>query len=73
MTAVLITNAKIFDGENEALTDGMNVLVEGNKISKIAKSISTPKGATVIDAGGCSSRESQVTSVPLPLPPSSVW
>jgi len=30
----------------------MSVLVEGNKISKIAKSIATPAGATVMDAGG---------------------
>jgi imidazolonepropionase-like amidohydrolase len=52
MTAILINNANIFDGENEQLSNGMSVLVEGNKISKIAKSISTPPDATVIDAGG---------------------
>jgi len=50
--STLITNARIFDGQNEKLADGMSVLVEGNKISKIAKSIPAPAGATVIDAKG---------------------
>jgi len=50
--SVLITNARIFDGVHEQLADGMSVLVEGNKISKIAKSIPAPAGATVIDAKG---------------------
>ena len=49
---VLITNTKIFDGQNEKLAEGMSVLVEGNKIKKIAKSIPAPSGATVIDAEG---------------------
>jgi len=48
---VLITNAKIFDGSDKLVT-GMSVLVEGNKITKIAKSITAPAGATVIDAAG---------------------
>jgi len=50
--ATLIENAKIFDGKSEKLTEGMSVLVEGNKIAKIAKSIPAPVGATVIDAKG---------------------
>ncbi len=50
--SVLITNANIFDGKNEKLATGMSVLVEGNKIAKIAKSIPAPAGATVIDAKG---------------------
>jgi len=49
---VLIQNAKIFDGVNEKLASGMSVLVEGNKIAKIAKSIPAPAGAAVIDAKG---------------------
>lgn len=49
---VLITNANVFDGEYENLAMGMSVLVEGNKITKIAKSITAPAGATVIDAKG---------------------
>jgi len=51
-SAVLINNANIFDGKNEKLATGMSVLVEGNKIAKIAKSIPAPAGATVIDAKG---------------------
>lgn len=47
---VLITNAKIFDGKGDQLTESMSVLVEGNKITKIAKSITAPSGATVVDA-----------------------
>ncbi|HXV68893.1 MAG TPA: amidohydrolase family protein, partial [Nitrospira sp.] len=50
--AVLITNARIFDGQNEKLAERMSVLIEGNKISKIAKSIPAPAGVTVIDAKG---------------------
>jgi len=52
MESVLITNARIFDGQNEKLADGMSVLVEGNKITKIAASLPAPAGATVIDAQG---------------------
>jgi len=50
--SVLITNANIFDGTSEKLSEGMSVLVEGNKIAKIAKSITAPAGATVINAKG---------------------
>lgn len=50
--SVLITNANIFDGKSDKLATGMSVLVEGNKIAKIAKSITAPAGATVIDAKG---------------------
>ena len=50
--AILITNANVFDGQNEKLAEGMSVLIEGNKITKIAKSISAPDGAIVIDAKG---------------------
>ena len=49
---VLFTNTTIFDGKNETLAEGMSVLVEGNKIAKIAKSITAPEGATVIDSTG---------------------
>jgi len=51
-SAVLITSANVFDGKSENLATGMSVLVEGNKIAKIAKSITAPAGATVIDAKG---------------------
>jgi imidazolonepropionase-like amidohydrolase len=48
----LIQGVRIFDGQNEKLAEGMSVLVEGNKIAKIAKSIPAPAGTTVIDAKG---------------------
>jgi len=48
----LITNARIFDGKSDKLTESMSVLVEDNKITKIAKSIEAPSNATVIDAKG---------------------
>lgn len=49
---ILIKGAHIFDGKNEELAEEMSVLVEGNKIAKIAESIEAPSGATVIDAKG---------------------
>ncbi|QYJ95918.1 amidohydrolase family protein [Shewanella spartinae] len=52
VNSVLITNANVFNGENEKLAVGMSVLIEGNKISKIAKSISAPTNTTVINANG---------------------
>ncbi|MGE5850802.1 MAG: amidohydrolase family protein [Candidatus Methylomirabilota bacterium] len=51
-TKTLFTNVHVFDGKNEKLIMNANVLVEGNKIAKIAKSIPAPAGATVIDAKG---------------------
>jgi imidazolonepropionase-like amidohydrolase len=49
---VLITNARIFNGSSDELTEPMSVLVEGNKIAEIATSITPPQGATVLDAKG---------------------
>lgn len=51
--SVLIINANIFNGTSDKLATGMSVLIEGNKISKIAKSIPASSGATLIDAKGC--------------------
>lgn len=48
----IIINARIFDGKSDKLTEPMSVLVEGDKIAKIAKSIAAPKDATVVDAKG---------------------
>ena len=47
--SVLFQNVNIFDGKNERLTEGMNVLVENNKIVKIAKSIPAPSKANAIN------------------------
>ena len=52
VSKILITNTNIFDGQSEKLAEGMSVLIENNKMAKIAKSIPAPAGATVIDAGG---------------------
>ena len=51
-STVLFTSVNVFDGKSDKLADGMNVLVEGNKIAKIAKAITAPEGTTVIDGGG---------------------
>ncbi len=51
-TSVLIKNANVFDGVNEKLIEGTDVLVENNLIKQIAKGIKTPKEAEVIDAQG---------------------
>ena len=52
LNSILLRNVAIFNGNNEALIDGMDVLVEDNRIAKIAKSIPIPEGAAVIDAQG---------------------
>lgn len=49
---ILIKNANVFDGQHENLARGMSVLVESNKITKIAESVPVPAGAEVIDAHG---------------------
>lgn len=48
----LITKVRIFDGKSEKLTPLMSVLIEGNKIARIAETIPAPDKATVIDGGG---------------------
>ncbi|MGE5258290.1 MAG: amidohydrolase family protein [Hyphomicrobiales bacterium] len=50
--STLIKNAHVFDGKGGALSGPTSVLLEGNKITKITKSITAPAGATVIDAAG---------------------
>ncbi len=50
--SILITNVDVFDGKSDKLVSGMSVLVEGNKIAKIAASISAAEEMTVIDGGG---------------------
>jgi imidazolonepropionase-like amidohydrolase len=51
-SAVLITNARVFDGKSDKLTAATSVLIVGNKIEKIGGDIKAPEKATVIDAGG---------------------
>ena len=50
---ILIANVRVFDGTSDKLAEGMNVLIEGNKIAKISGSaIAAAPGATLIDAKG---------------------
>lgn len=52
-STILIQNARVFDGTGDTLTDGLSVLVVGDKIAKVSKeAISVPAGALVIDAQG---------------------
>ncbi|WP_448213815.1 amidohydrolase family protein [Colwellia sp. MEBiC06753] len=48
----LITNANVFDGVNEKLKKGADILIQNNLIKKIAVDIEAPKNAKVIDAAG---------------------
>lgn len=48
----LVTGARIFNGSSPELIEGMDVLVVGNRIERVAPDISAPKGAEVIEAGG---------------------
>lgn len=50
--AVLIRHVNLFDGGTEQLIPGMSVLVEDNKISKVARSIDPPSGADVVEGDG---------------------
>jgi len=46
---ILITNINIFDGKTAKLKKNLNVLIVGNKITKISKSIKEGKDTLVID------------------------
>ncbi|SIN73233.1 metal-dependent hydrolase family protein [Algoriphagus halophilus] len=49
---ILIKNANVFDGVNEQLLEGVDVLIEKNLVKTIGKNLSASNDATVIDAGG---------------------
>ncbi|HTH59006.1 MAG TPA: amidohydrolase family protein [Paraburkholderia sp.] len=56
---VLFTNFRLFDGKSSTLRDGLTVLIEGNRIARIAHgqpdapdSATSADGRTVIDCGG---------------------
>lgn len=48
----LFKNVNVFDGQSESLNKNVDVLVKGNKISKIGKNIKAPSDATTIDGNG---------------------
>ena len=49
---VLFNNVNVFDGENNKLHAGMNVLVEGNTIKTVSQNAISTEGAQLIDGGG---------------------
>jgi imidazolonepropionase-like amidohydrolase len=51
-SVILITNANIFDGVDDDLIEGADILIEGNLIKQISSDIQAPAGAEVVDAGG---------------------
>jgi imidazolonepropionase-like amidohydrolase len=51
-SVIIITNAKIFDGNATVLTEPLSLRIDDNKITTIAKTVKVPEGATVIDAEG---------------------
>ena len=48
----LFTNVNVFDGTNEELAIGQDVLVEGNLIKLIGQDLQGGRDTTVIDGGG---------------------
>ncbi len=48
----LFKNVSIFDGKNDTLAMGQDVLVEGNLIKQIGKGLKAGDGATIINGGG---------------------
>ncbi len=51
INSYLFTNLKVFDGKSDNLRD-VDVLVVGNKITKVAKNIKADKNTTIIDGKG---------------------
>ena len=52
VTQTLIKNVNIFDGKNQKLAMGQDVLIEANLIKKIGKDLKANKDASIIDGGG---------------------
>lgn len=52
MQTILLSNARIFDGESGECPEGQHVLVEGGRIREISARPPRLKDATVVDAGG---------------------
>ena len=51
ISRILFTNVSVFNGKDDSLAN-VDVLVEGNKITKVARTISAPENTTVIDGAG---------------------
>ena len=47
----LFVNVRVLDGRSDRLSEPMNVLIEGNRITRMSRaSLGTAPGATLIDA-----------------------
>jgi imidazolonepropionase-like amidohydrolase len=51
-SAVVFKNVRVFDGKSDALTGNTTVLILGNRIAKIGRTLSVPPNATVLDGNG---------------------
>lgn len=51
-TQLLFKNVNVFDGKSDDLKMGVNVLIEGNLITKIGAGVSADAGAQIIDGSG---------------------
>lgn len=51
-SSTLIQNVSVWDGNSETLTPNLNVLITDNLIVDVAKKISAPEGAIIIDGNG---------------------
>jgi imidazolonepropionase-like amidohydrolase len=49
MTDAVLICGKVFDGLSEALTSPTEILIEGNRISRVDRSVGRAPGAQVID------------------------
>ncbi len=49
MNATVLVCGEMFDGASEGLTGPVEILIEGNRIASVARSVDRPTGAQVID------------------------
>jgi imidazolonepropionase-like amidohydrolase len=49
MSALVLVCGRVFDGLSDTLTGPAEILVEGNRTTKIERSLGRPPGARVID------------------------
>src|SRR5689334_8694776 len=49
MSATVLVCGRMFDGTSEELSGPVEILLEGNRIATIARSVKRPRGAQVID------------------------
>lgn len=52
MSALVLVCGNLFDGVSDALTGPAEILVDGNRIRKVDRSVGRPSGAAVIDLSG---------------------